>query len=197
MSELETLRDAVARVRAVLAEERAWLEHLVESGDACPRVVIGIGKVEAALDGAPEPGLSESERLEIDGTPYVFSPDSLSYQIDGWVHDLGLPGDSMLREFGVQDGSYFEDPTVLSEKLQEVTIAWLEEHGYRRGGAPEPDNDDPCDAEVYSWDHFRPEQIDSYWIRCTLPGKHNEHEDSHTGLKWRSGLPVEGESSDA
>ena len=93
----------------------------------------------AALDGAPEPGLSESERLEIDGTPYVFSPDSLSYQIDGWVHDLGLPGDSMLREFGVQDGSYFEDPTVLSEKLQEVTIAWLEEHGYRRGGAPEPE----------------------------------------------------------
>lgn len=61
-------------------------------------------------------------------------------------------------------------------------------------GAPEPDSDDPCDAEVYSWDHYRPEQIDSYWIRCTLLGKHDEHEDSHTGLKWRSVLPVEGES---
>lgn len=61
-------------------------------------------------------------------------------------------------------------------------------------GAPEPD-DDPCKAETHSWSHYRPEQIDSYWIRCTLIGKHDEHEDSHTGLKWRSGLPVEGESS--
>ena len=46
---------AIERVRAVLDEERAWHEHLVESGDAVPRTVIGIGKVEAALDGAPEP----------------------------------------------------------------------------------------------------------------------------------------------
>lgn len=46
---------AVERVLAVLAEERAWLEHLVESGDAMSRNVVGIGKVEAALDWAPEP----------------------------------------------------------------------------------------------------------------------------------------------
>lgn len=62
-------------------------------------------------------------------------------------------------------------------------------------GAPEPD-DDPCDEEIHSWGEkaFRPEQVDPYWIRCTLLGKHVEHEDSHTGLKWLSGLPVEGES---
>lgn len=46
--------EALERVRAVLAEERAWHEHLIESGDAVPRTVVGIGKVEAALDGAPE-----------------------------------------------------------------------------------------------------------------------------------------------
>lgn len=60
-------------------------------------------------------------------------------------------------------------------------------------GAPEPD-DDPCKAETHSWSHYRPEQIDSYWIRCTRLGKHDEHEDSNTGLNWRSRSPVEGES---
>lgn len=60
-------------------------------------------------------------------------------------------------------------------------------------GVPEPD-DDPCKAETHSWSHYRPEQIDSYWIRCTRLGKHDEHEDSNTGLNWRSRSPVEGES---
>lgn len=54
-AERDAAIEAIERVRAVLDEERAWLEHLVESGDAVPRTVVGIGKVEAALDGAPEP----------------------------------------------------------------------------------------------------------------------------------------------
>ena len=54
-SERIEMQRALDRVRAVLAKERAWHEHLVESGDAVPRNVIGIGKVESALDGAPEP----------------------------------------------------------------------------------------------------------------------------------------------
>jgi hypothetical protein len=41
-----------------------------------------------------------------------------------------------------------------------------------------------CESETRSWDHFTPEQADSYWIRCTLSGKHDEHEDEHTGLTW-------------
>jgi hypothetical protein len=61
------------------------------------------------------------------------------------------------------------------------------------GVFPETDNAAPCDAEVRSWDYYQPEQIDLCWIRCTRLGTHDEHEDSHTGLKWRSGLPVEGE----
>lgn len=43
----------------------------------------------------------------------------------------------------------------------------------------------PCPAETRSWDHFRPEQVDSYWITCDLLGPHDEHEDEHTGLTWR------------
>lgn len=62
---MEAERDAalaaIERVRAVLAKERARHEHLVESGDAAPRTVIGIGKVEAALDGAPEPEEGDAE----------------------------------------------------------------------------------------------------------------------------------------
>jgi hypothetical protein len=44
----------------------------------------------------------------------------------------------------------------------------------------------PCREETWSWDHFTPEQVDSYPIRCTLQGPHDEHEDEHTGLTWRS-----------
>lgn len=95
------------------------------------------------------------------------------------------PSSTICREcsFQLPNGAFFGKVT----EWPCPTVAALD-------GAPEPDNDDPCDAEVYSWDYYRPEQIDSYWIRCTLLGKHDEHEDSHTGLKWRSGLPVEGES---
>lgn len=43
-----------------------------------------------------------------------------------------------------------------------------------------------CPAETPSWDHYTPEQTDSYWIRCTLTHPHTEHKDEHTGLTWRS-----------
>lgn len=48
------------------------------------------------------------------------------------------------------------------------------------------DEDEECAAEIHSWSVFRPEQIDSYWIRCTLQYPHEDHEDSHTGIKWKS-----------
>ncbi len=41
-----------------------------------------------------------------------------------------------------------------------------------------------CAAETRSWDHFTPDQADSYWIRCTLAGPHGEHKDENTGLVW-------------
>lgn len=44
---------------------------------------------------------------------------------------------------------------------------------------------EPCEAETYSWDHFLPEQVDAYWIKCDVLGPHDEHEDEHTGLTWR------------
>jgi len=46
----------------------------------------------------------------------------------------------------------------------------------------------PCPEETLSWDHFTPDQVDRYWIRCTLTAGHDgDHEDEHTGLSWRTG----------
>jgi hypothetical protein len=45
---------------------------------------------------------------------------------------------------------------------------------------------DECKEEVWSWWYFTPDQTDDYWIRCTLAIPHEEHEDEHTGLRWRS-----------
>lgn len=47
----------------------------------------------------------------------------------------------------------------------------------------------PCEVETRSWDHFTPEQMDSYWIRCTLSGPHDEHKDENTGLTWTAAAP--------
>lgn len=44
-----------------------------------------------------------------------------------------------------------------------------------------------CPAETWSWWHFTDQQVDAYWIRCTLLGRHEEHEDENTGLCWRTG----------
>lgn len=44
----------------------------------------------------------------------------------------------------------------------------------------------PCTAEKWSWDLFRAEQVDPYWMRCHLLGPHDEHENSETGAKWKA-----------
>ena len=49
---------------------------------------------------------------------------------------------------------------------------------------------EPCDAEIWSWEIFQPEQVDPYWMRCHLLGPHDEHENSETGATWPR-LPVE------
>jgi hypothetical protein len=67
------------------------------------------------------------------------------------------------------------------EELAERIVRGL--HLLELSEAPEPEQ---CTAEVHSWDHFRPEQMDSYWIRCTMWGPHDDHEDEHTGLTWRT-----------
>lgn len=59
--------------------------------------------------------------------------------------------------------------------------------------AEDPPDDDiasqECQAETRSWDHFKPEQMDSYWIRCTARGPHSRHKDGHTGLTWTDATP--------
>lgn len=44
--------------------------------------------------------------------------------------------------------------------------------------------DEPCDAEIWSWDLFTPRQVDAYWIGCDRVGPHDEHHDNHTGAVW-------------
>lgn len=48
------------------------------------------------------------------------------------------------------------------------------------------DEHEQCQEEVWSWDYFRESQVDGYWIRCSLVIPHDVHEDSHTGLTWRT-----------
>lgn len=55
------------------------------------------------------------------------------------------------------------------------------------GGAGRAVSGEPCTAETWSWNHFTPNQMDPYWIRCTLAIEHDRHEDQNTGLTW----PVE------
>lgn len=43
-----------------------------------------------------------------------------------------------------------------------------------------------CREDTWSWEHFNQDQVDGYWIRCTLWGPHDEHKDEHTGLTWIS-----------
>lgn len=41
-----------------------------------------------------------------------------------------------------------------------------------------------CNEETWSWWHFSDNQMDPYWIRCTLTLPHEQHEDENTGLTW-------------
>lgn len=73
------------------------------------------------------------------------------------------------------------------------------EHRYERGvdgfhfvGTGPLGANDACTSEKHSWDYFKPEQVDSYWMRCHRLGPHDEHENSETGAKWRD--PARGSS---
>lgn len=53
-------------------------------------------------------------------------------------------------------------------------------------GLEDPADFEPCDAEMHTFDYFKSHHdIDGYWMRCDLIGPHEEHENSHTGAKWR------------
>lgn len=72
-----------------------------------------------------------------------------------------------------------------TDELNELRAELIE----LRAAAPPPAQ---CEAETRSWDHFTPEQMDSYWIRCMLSGPHDEHEDENTGLTWKDQASGEG-----
>lgn len=65
------------------------------------------------------------------------------------------------------------------EHLVEVIEAEIE-----AAAAREEEAEALCDEELHSWDYFRPQQVDSYWMRCCRVGKHDEHEHSDTGATW-------------
>ena len=43
---------------------------------------------------------------------------------------------------------------------------------------------EPCGDERYSWDVFRPEQMDAYYLTCDEVGDHDKHRDHETGGSW-------------
>ncbi len=62
--------------------------------------------------------------------------------------------------------------------------------------AEEPEGDDePCKAEIWSWDIFRHQEVDPYWMRCHRIGAHDKHENSETGATWP--VKQEGAETDA
>lgn len=42
----------------------------------------------------------------------------------------------------------------------------------------------PCADEIWSWDYFRNQEVDPYWMHCHKLGPHDEHENSETGAHW-------------
>lgn len=54
----------------------------------------------------------------------------------------------------------------------------------RHSGIPHPNT--PCEAEIWSYDVFRPTQVDPYYIQCskTIHPPTEKHEDSNTGATW-------------
>jgi len=44
---------------------------------------------------------------------------------------------------------------------------------------------EPCSSEIHTWDYgYRPEEVDSYYMRCDRLGPHTEHENSTMGATW-------------
>ena len=66
----------------------------------------------------------------------------------------------------------------------DVVLALLDRIAELEADATDIDAE-PCQSEKWSWDLFRPEQVDGYWMRCHLLGEHDEHENSETGAKWK------------
>ena len=66
-----------------------------------------------------------------------------------------------------------------------ATVEAVLRHVPVEGGDEAPEHDDePCSAELWSWDYFNDQQVDPYWMRCHKVGAHDEHENSETGATW-------------
>ena len=64
---------------------------------------------------------------------------------------------------------------------------WLAAHDAQKRAEWEAEqevDDGPCKAEIWSWDIFRHQEVDPYWMRCHLIGPHEKHENSETGATW-------------
>lgn len=144
--------------------------------------------------------ISDAERCEMLGvTPSVGTLLRMLRNVTNALSALTVPdGDALEKlkaealkswQAGVEIRRYSEFFTSFEDGFDRGYAAALS-----RAAAPEEPDDEPCKAETHSWSHYQPEQIDSYWIRCTRLGEHDEHEDSHTGLRWRAALPVGGET---
>jgi hypothetical protein len=89
------------------------------------------------------------------------------------------PTDEMVQLIYERINFWDHDDSGIREGLAAVLAIVERDHDVRPRVA-----DAPCTEEAWSWRYFSPEQVDGYWIRCTLSGSHDEHKDAHTGLTW-------------
>lgn len=99
----------------------------------------------------------------------------LGQAIIRWEDFGGNIGAIIWRDFG--------EPLVAGVRSRDERIAELE-----AAIAEAPRDTTPCAEEKHSWDYFRPEQMDSYWMRCDKLGPHDKHENSETGAHWTTAL---------
>lgn len=107
--------------------------------------------------------------------------------IEAFIGLSRLSAAELARRAGVAEGQVSKWRRGLVEPTVPLLLRLATAAGFQLTFAPE--EDEParaCTEETRSWDHFTQEQTDSYWIRCTLSGPHDEHKDEHTGLTWRS-----------
>lgn len=120
---------------------------------------------------------------------WVFSPDdgsALDADVVFALDDAGEEVSTVTAWLDANDAEHiaaFDPPTVLA-LLDLIAEQQAELAEFREQEAASDAR--PCSAEVPSWELFKPEQVDSYQIRCDRIGNHSKHRDSHTGATWEA-----------
>ena len=101
--------------------------------------------------------------------------EELEAEVAGWIRDETFAG----RDKG--ESFYPVSERIAKRILEEAGPQLLEIRDEEERIAHED-----CGEQLFSWDYFKQNQVDGYWMSCDLLGPHDEHENSHTGAKWKT-----------